>query len=133
MVVSLSQGSSSSDESYLNEICSEKMEGLYVMQTSMNAISDKGDVSFNLIVPENADKLNDFIRFRTRITQSEVEYPNQNGVVITEKLASMLGVGAGDKITVSSDIYVSISIFLCNPAYCQLIFLHIIARYCRCV
>ncbi len=66
------------------------------------------DVSFNgkekscgLIVPADTARMSDFIRLRDRVTGRSVGLP-ADAVVLTEKLASQLGIHTGDSITIKN-------------------------------
>ncbi|MGG5460932.1 FtsX-like permease family protein [Clostridium sp. B9] len=52
----------------------------------------------SLYVPENKDELNNFIVLNDRVSGEKYEVP-EDGVVINEKLANLLGVSVGDTIT----------------------------------
>jgi putative ABC transport system permease protein len=62
-----------------------------------------GDESYSgyLIVPEDLDKFPSFVNVRNRTTGEAVPIGG-NGVVISEKLAELLGVNIGDSITVKT-------------------------------
>lgn len=53
--------------------------------------------SCSLVVPENGSEVNNFINLRVRGTNKKVELSN-DGVVVTEKLAKMIGAKVGDEI-----------------------------------
>ncbi|MBV1817518.1 FtsX-like permease family protein [Anaerosalibacter bizertensis] len=52
-----------------------------------------------LVVPEDIDRLEDFIVLKSRINQEKVPLTN-DGVILTEKLAKMLQVDIGDEISI---------------------------------
>ncbi len=54
--------------------------------------------SFELVVPSDPTTFGEFFTMRTRIGHQEVELP-ENGFVLTEKIAKVLGVGVGDFVT----------------------------------
>ncbi|TCS76215.1 FtsX-like permease family protein [Muricomes intestini] len=58
------------------------------------------DVYLN--VPEDTDKFSDFVVFQNRITKEKYTLDN-SGVILTEKVAKMLDVKAGDKITIKDE------------------------------
>lgn len=67
------------------------------------------DVSFGgevrssyLMVPSNIEKLTDYVILQDRKTNEKKELTD-DGIIITEKLASLLGVDAGDTVTLTSD------------------------------
>ena len=59
-----------------------------------------------IVVPEKAEELSDFIVLRGRVSHSAVEF-GKNSVVVTEKLASALGIGPGSTISVPDGAGVS--------------------------
>ena len=62
-----------------------------------------GEESYNgyLIVPEDVAKFPSFVHLKNRITGEELKL-NNDGVIISEKLAELLGVGVGDTITIKT-------------------------------
>lgn len=68
-------------------------------QISQDVTSDRGtEVSAFLVIPEDKNQLNDFYSLNNRKT-SEVYHLNDNGAIVTEKLAKLLDVKIGDTIT----------------------------------
>ena len=63
---------------------------------------DMNKQTASLYVPQNIDKLDDFIVLRDRVSGEEYEITD-NGVIINEKLAKLLGVKANDTITFNDD------------------------------
>ena len=57
----------------------------------------RGDQRFELVVPKDAAGFGDFVSMRTRVGQHPITLSN-DGVVVSEKLATELGVEAGDSI-----------------------------------
>lgn len=55
-----------------------------------------------ILVPQNVDFLSEYITLETRTGHKEVQI-NDEGVIITEKLAKMLGVKEGDSISFKSE------------------------------
>ncbi|MDO5574476.1 MAG: FtsX-like permease family protein, partial [bacterium] len=55
-----------------------------------------------LVIPENQDEMPDYINFRNRVTHESYSM-NDEGVIMTEKLATLLGVKKGDTITLKED------------------------------
>lgn len=55
--------------------------------------------SATLFVPQSADHLEDFIILRNRLTKEHYQL-DDSGVIINEKLASLLGLSVGDTITI---------------------------------
>ncbi|MCR4563242.1 MAG: FtsX-like permease family protein [Clostridiales bacterium] len=62
-----------------------------------------GDESYSgyLVVPEDLSKFPSFVHLRNRTTLEEIPLGN-TGVVISEKLAELLGIGVGDNITIKT-------------------------------
>ena len=58
--------------------------------------------SVYLFVPEETDNLDDFVRLNSRTTKEHYELDDE-GVIITEKLARLLDVKAGGEITLKHD------------------------------
>ena len=65
---------------------------------SVNIIKNDNNQSIQLIVPEDVDKLKEFIVLRDRIHQDETYTLDNSGVIITEKLADLLEIKEGDTI-----------------------------------
>lgn len=75
------------------------------MQTRMFKTDIKsGDKkqSVYVTVPEDEVQVEDFMKFRNRVTKEEY-YLKDNEVILTEKAAKVLGVRAGDEITISDE------------------------------
>lgn len=73
------------------------------LQEAHDVYSDTAMVSTYLFVPENTELLGQFINLRTRVGHEALEMPDENGVVISEKMAKLLNVGVGDTIRVERD------------------------------
>ena len=81
-------------------------------ETVLFGKKDINKQSATLYVPKDIDKINNFIILNDR--KSEKEYKiSDNGVIITEKLARLLGVSVGDIITLYVRIILHI-IFICH-------------------
>lgn len=65
-----------------------------------------------IFVPEDADKLNDFVSFRTRIGKDPVQFPSDGKAVITEKLATQLKVSVGDEISLKESEFNQINVIV---------------------
>ena len=104
----LAEASDAQAETELNGQISEYADKyIYIMQSAMDAQTDKGVQSVYLTVAQD-DRLEDFIHLRERIGGKNIAYPPREGVIITEKLADKLGLKAGDTFTLTqggSDIY----------------------------
>lgn len=68
------------------------------MQSSVDVQSDEGTLNAYLTAAEG-DSLSGFIHLRERRGGESIAFPPENGVVITEKLASKLGLSVGDNFT----------------------------------
>lgn len=68
----------------------------YVLGSGPNASEER----LELIVPSDPAVFDQFFTMRTREGHELVELP-QDGFVLTEKIASMLGVGVGDSVTLT--------------------------------
>lgn len=85
------------------QIMQEQSDGLYAyahMDSMLATGLDDSDVSVSLIVPENDDQFSHIWTMRTRLGHETVPF-DQSGVLITEKLGSLLGIGRGDYLTLS--------------------------------
>ena len=71
----------------------------YTLIAKENGEASKGKIKkqINIVVPQNKQKLKDYITLRERKNKKELSLSDQ-GVIITEKLALMLEVKAGDRI-----------------------------------
>ena len=78
----------------------ETIDNLLVNVTLKN---DKIKREAYLNVPSNVDEFKDFAVFKDRVTDEEFNL-NDEGVILTEKTATMLDVDAGDIITIKDDI-----------------------------
>lgn len=68
--------------------------------SSMTAVSAKGaDVRTTLVVPESPEAFTSLWAMRERVGHAPVEFDGES-VLITEKLASTLGIGVGDDLVV---------------------------------
>ena len=62
---------------------------------SGSANNDKGIKSVNLITPSDAESFREYVDLHDRLTREKYEI-TENGALISEKLASQLGISAGD-------------------------------------
>ena len=67
-------------------------------RNTMTAADDKQSYSVNLTVSEDYTRLTDFISLQERVSRKQLT-PEKEGVIITEKLGTMLGLSAGDTLT----------------------------------
>ena len=84
----------------INDFLKDK-EALSLSTSTVDIKSDnnKEQISTTLYVPEDSDKLKDFVVLRDRKTHEPVPF-NNDSVIITEKMASVLEVSPGDSITI---------------------------------
>ncbi|MDO4941245.1 MAG: ABC transporter permease [Lachnospiraceae bacterium] len=77
-----------------NEITS----GIKVRNTSMSIENDQGSKTGYVIVPEDNSEINRYIKFQDRISGKTYRLED-DGVIITEKVAKMLDIEEGDQIS----------------------------------
>lgn len=73
-----------------------------VQLTKMTAPKEKGSVSIYVYVPENTENFKEDVTLRDRKSHEQYELTD-DGAVICEKTASLIGVKTGDKITLEKD------------------------------
>lgn len=73
-----------------------------VQLTKMTAPKEKGNVSAYVYVPENLENFKEDVTLRDRKSHEQYELTD-DGAVICEKTASLMGVKAGDEITLEKD------------------------------
>ena len=66
---------------------------------TLHATGDHEEYQLNLVVTDEPENLNDYISLQERVSRADIEL-GQEGVVVTEKLASLLNLSPGDTITV---------------------------------
>ena len=96
-------------QKYIDEVCNIKTDDkdndvTDAMAFNMQAVEilnkeTKQDIQ--LIVPEKTDVLSDYIVLENRVSKEKYSL-SDNGVVITEKLAKLLGIKQGEKITIKN-------------------------------
>lgn len=83
----------------------DKMDRYIEMEMTREPISlsiDGSTEDVYLCVPEDKDKIEDFMNFRSRTT-GEVYHIQDDGVILTEKMANTLDVSSGDTIYLGAD------------------------------
>lgn len=75
---------------------------LSVCETSVDVGHGKTEKSSYMVIPQEPKRLTEFISLHDRITKDAYELPD-DGVIITEKLAKLLNVKAGDEIYLKKD------------------------------
>lgn len=71
-----------------------------VHMSNITAKNGETDISAYLTVIEDKEKMDNFFNFRNRVTKEKYELKD-DGVIISEKTAKVLGVKKGDEITLS--------------------------------
>lgn len=94
------EDASGSERKQLKELmeqleCVQEYTPVYFHKMEVKSGAKKQDAY--LYVPENEEAFSNFVTLRDRITQ-ETFAMEENGVIITEKIASLLDVGSGDEI-----------------------------------
>lgn len=99
--ISLREGLTTKQTQEAYETISAKENIANSMLINMQSVSiDKNDnnQSIQLVVPQDVEKLKDFITLRDRKHQDETYQLDNSGVIITEKLATLLDIKQGDTI-----------------------------------
>ncbi len=88
----------------LDQIDTEKgvSEYLEVYLTNAPIMANEKEQNLYLLVPRDMEKIEHFVHFRNRITGTSHEL-NGDGVILSEKIAKMLELEAGDKMELSLD------------------------------
>lgn len=103
--VSLRDASSSDEDTTLNTALSGIAQTLYYEKIDVDAGSDevgKTALAVSLLIAEDPVRLNDFVHFAHRQDGQIIDFPQGDGVILTEKLAAQLKVETGDTIEVST-------------------------------
>ncbi|WP_167958732.1 ABC transporter permease [Anaerosporobacter faecicola] len=83
----------------------EKVEQtLYTMVTSKEVTANGVTKTANLFVPNSLEELTSFVVLKDRVTKKHYQI-EEDGVVVTEKLAKLLELKVGDTITIDLDSY----------------------------
>ena len=91
---------------------------LPIHQDSFTAQSDANSVDVTLFAVDDPDAFSRFVTLRHRLDHSPVSLP-EDGVVITEKLSTLLGVSVGDTITLDGDRRVEVTVADISENYIQ--------------
>lgn len=104
VLISLENPSTPSADTPLNDLLNKDGEFAYVRLTSVNA--NKGDKSLkngvNLAILEDVDQFKALTRFQDRKTQKEVVFDDTDGVIVSEKFASIFNLKKGSTFNISS-------------------------------
>ena len=100
LFINLISPGSSADDSVLNSNLQTLLENsIYVTEIPLEVEGLEDSSSNYLFVPENAEKTADFIDFHDRRTGDRLTFPMNGKVIVTEMLATDLGLDIGDQIT----------------------------------
>ncbi len=102
----LDNPSSSNEDSELNDVLPSLGEALYVDQFSVEVAfedTDSGDMAVYLFAPEDPVLFSNFLHFYDVQTEEPFYLDETDGVVITQKLADVLGVETGDVVSLQYD------------------------------
>lgn len=103
--VTMDEDISAEDEEALTEAIdsdSDILEWMPAKESSVDVSYGDEERSSYLMVPSDVEALEDYIVLQDRRTEEKKQLTD-DGIVITEKLASLLGVSAGDTVSLSSD------------------------------
>lgn len=75
---------------------------LFVKEASVDVGKQKKEKSAYLVVPKEPERLNDFISLKERLFDRTYQL-DDNGIILTEKLAKLLEVKKGDRIYLKED------------------------------
>ena len=105
MLVILDEKRSQEEQAELTEYLSKEKEraagkNLFVQMISVT--DGKKEYNPYLYVPEDMEDLGSFLVFRDRISHETYQL-GEEGAIVTEKLASMLGVEVGDELIITDD------------------------------
>lgn len=101
-------------ESYLNT-CTDITEYMPCRLSSATAQSDTYNVSAYIEVADS-DAIGDFIALRDSETGEPLTL-SDDGVIITQKLSELLGVGVGDSFTIDGDVRTTVTISAVTEHY----------------
>ncbi|MBQ8965782.1 FtsX-like permease family protein [Ruminococcus sp.] len=73
---------------------------MQTMLTEYEVSYDEGTYSTSICVPENVDRLEEYVKLRSTDEGSKL-FPEKGGVVLTNKLAKLLGAETGSTVTLS--------------------------------
>ena len=91
------------EELYQTLLADERVESqMYGEQIAVDARANGITKSGYLVIPESKDQITDYITFRNRLTHEPYTMDDE-GVIVTEKLALLLDVEVGDTIALKED------------------------------
>ena len=96
-------------QKHIDEVCNIKTndkdndvtDAMAFNMQAVEILNKETKQDIQLIVPEKTDVLSDYIVLENRVSKEKYSL-SDNGVVITEKLAKLLGIKQGDKITIKN-------------------------------
>lgn len=101
-IVALNDDLSSDEENELQDLLNaeeiKSYASIYYEEISKQAGKNNDNQEIKLIVPEDTDKFNDYISLLNRKTNENIELSN-DGVIISERLSTLLNVNVGDIFT----------------------------------
>ena len=75
----------------------------FLNSSTMELESDNANKSANIIIPENADEITEQYHFLDSKNKAALPYPKEGEIILTKRLAKVLGVKKGDIITITDD------------------------------
>ncbi|MFV0412719.1 MAG: FtsX-like permease family protein [Oscillospiraceae bacterium] len=104
MVAALSEPSSAAEDTPLNQLLPGLGQSMYTQSIQIDAQTSQGNsngMTTHLFIAEDPAALNQFISFHTRSAQQPIAFPQGDGVIVTEKLATRLGAEVGSTISIN--------------------------------
>lgn len=80
----------------------EVQEAIKINKQSVEIVKNDNNQSIQLVVPEKVEQLQNFIKLRNRNKKDEDYVLDEQGVIITEKLAKLLDIKIGERITIKN-------------------------------
>ncbi len=80
----------------------EIQKAIKMNKQSIEIMKNDNNQSIQLVVPEKVEQLQDFIQLRNRRKKEENYTLDEQGVIITEKLAKLLDIKKGEQITIKN-------------------------------
>lgn len=80
----------------------EIQDTIRLNRQSVEIVKNENNQSIQLVVPENVEDLKEFIVLRNRKQKEQSYTLDEQGVIITEKLAKLLEIHDGDEITIKN-------------------------------
>lgn len=99
MIISLEDTYREPSEEVAELLADATAEIAYVTDESGTAVTDNGRMDVHLVTMNVPEDFDDFVLFRERTSHAPVKLPDDDTVVVTEKLADRLGIQPGDTIT----------------------------------